>query len=664
MPLPVDANLTDSDQVLADAGAASGVGKPSFTADQITYQLTTSWGGSNSIDYWARPSISYALLDTAPTNGRSTGYTDPGAAGVQALTANEKSFASLAFQTWSELVPLTMTDITGRAGANAADITFNYSATTNGDGTYDTWRSNATAPVPSTYHGTSYGSGTGPSGANAFTWSQVWIDGNPTWSTNQSSAIGYESYGLTTYIHEIGHALGLSHPGLYNAGSGGTINYSSSAVFAQDNRENTVMSYFGGYDPSTNSWAQDGTFANWYYPSTPMVYDVAAIQALYGTNTTTRSGDTTYGFNTTITGADRNVYDFALNTHPIYTIWDGGGTNTLDGSLSSANQTFDLRPGNYSSLDGMNGNIGIAYGTYVNVAIGGSGNDTFFVNGQNDTIDGRAGTNTVVFTGARSNYSVVQDASGHIVVSDHRSGGDATVTTSNIQAYQFTDQTYTANQLLITPKTVEAFGVTRLDQVGSGFFLDDSTGSGPSLKLGGSVVTLGQLGGWAPIGAEKTATGYQVAFKMTGADQYAVWSTDANGNYITNALGAVSGSDPSLLGLEKSFAQDLNNDGQIGVPNIPNAINVDSTGTDKFVASTGVDNFVFHASFGKDVISGFDVKQDGLWFDHTMFSSPADILNHATDVNGNVTIVLDANNSVTLQGVTKAQLTASDFHLV
>ncbi|WP_238199362.1 family 16 glycosylhydrolase, partial [Methylobacterium tardum] len=123
--------------------------------------------------------------------------------------------------------------------------------------------------------------------------------------------------------------------------------------------------------------------------------------------------------------------------------------------------------------------------------------------------------------------------------------------------------------------TLEAFGVTRLDQVGSGFFLDDSTGSGPSLKLSGSVVTAGQLGGWTPIGAEKTATGYEVAWKMTGADQYTVWNTDANGNYIASPIGTVSGSDPSLLGLEKSFAQDLNNDGQIGaVPKTVEAFGV------------------------------------------------------------------------------------------
>ena len=37
---------------------------------------------------------------------------------------------------------------------------------------------------------------------------------------------------------------------------------------------------------------------------------------------------------------------------------------------------------------------------------------------------------------------------------------------------------------------------------------------------------VGQFGGWTPIGAVKTATGYDVAWKMTGADQYTVWTTD------------------------------------------------------------------------------------------------------------------------------------------
>ena len=36
--------------------------------------------------------------------------------------------------------------------------------------------------------------------------------------------------------------------------------------------------------------------------------------------------------------------------------------------------------------------------------------------------------------------------------------------------------------------------------------------------------------GWAPIGAEKTASGYEVAWK-SGADLYTVWNTDAQGNF-------------------------------------------------------------------------------------------------------------------------------------
>ena len=44
----------------------------------------------------------------------------------------------------------------------------------------------------------------------------------------------------------------------------------------------------------------------------------------------------------------------------------------------------------------------------------------------------------------------------------------------------------------------------------------------------------GQFGAWTPIGAEQTASGYEVAWKIAGADQYAVWNTDSNGNYISN----------------------------------------------------------------------------------------------------------------------------------
>ena len=69
----------------------------------------------------------------------------------------------------------------------------------------------------------------------------------------------------------------------------------------------------------------------------------------------------------------------------------------------------------------------------------------------------------------------------------------------------------------------------------------------------------------APIAAEKTATGYEVAWKAMGTDQYTVWNTDNNGNYISD-IGVVSGNSPLLQAFETSFHQDLNGDGRISPP--------------------------------------------------------------------------------------------------
>ena len=68
-----------------------------------------------------------------------------------------------------------------------------------------------------------------------------------------------------------------------------------------------------------------------------------------------------------------------------------------------------------------------------------------------------------------------------------------------------------------------------------------------------------------PIGAVQTATGYDVAWEMPGANEYTVWSTDSNGDYISNITGgAVTGTSTALETLEPVFGQDLNGDGVIG----------------------------------------------------------------------------------------------------
>jgi hypothetical protein len=113
---------------------------------------------------------------------------------------------------------------------------------------------------------------------------------------------------------------------------------------------------------------------------------------------------------------------------------------------------------------------------------------------------------------------------------------------------------------------IESFGSTKLVQVGSNFYLNsNSSGTGPELKYVGSAVVAGQFGNIAPIAAEQTTNGYNVAWKV-GADQYTAWSTDSNGNYLSNFFGAVSGSNPAFRALETTFHQDLNGDGVIGIP--------------------------------------------------------------------------------------------------
>ena len=145
--------------------------------------------------------------------------------------------------------------------------------------------------------------------------------------------------------------------------------------------------------------------------------------------------------------------------------------------------------------------------------------------------------------------------------------GDVSGTSDALESFEPVFHQDLNSDGLIGPTTViEANGSTHFTAVGDHFFLYDGSGSGPSLKYAGTDVVAGQFGAWTPIGAEQTATGYEVAWKVTGADQYTVWNTDSSGNYITNLVGAVSGTSDALESFEPVFHQDLNSDGLIGPP--------------------------------------------------------------------------------------------------
>ena len=90
---------------------------------------------------------------------------------------------------------------------------------------------------------------------------------------------------------------------------------------------------------------------------------------MYGAATSTRTGDTVYGFNSNA-GA---VFNFSTySPAPALTIYDNGGTDTLDCSGYSGAQTIDLHPGAFSSVGNLVNNIGIALNAVIEKTIGGS----------------------------------------------------------------------------------------------------------------------------------------------------------------------------------------------------------------------------------------------------------------------------------------------------
>ena len=153
------------------------------------------------------------------------------------------------------------------------------------------------------------------------------------------------------------------------------------------------------------------TGTNWgggFQPITPMMLDILAAQRLYGAATSgPLAGDNhIFGFNSNIAEPIKPYFDFNQNTQPVITIWGLGVHNTLDLSGWSTPSIINLAPGSFSSGNGFTNNIGIAFNTVIETAVGGSGNDT--INGNaydnilvggpgNDLITGGPGADRFVF---------------------------------------------------------------------------------------------------------------------------------------------------------------------------------------------------------------------------------------------------------------------------
>ena len=288
--------------------------------DHLVYGTQIDTGDENVITF-AFTQLTHAVGEVNnPHYGEGYGYSP--------MTEEQREASRAAVALWDDLVSATFVEVTPTSGAsdwaqNTADIWL--ANTTTGPG-------QAWAYYPAAV-----------STANARLGSDVWIADPRINPSNLEFEFG--EYGNTTIIHELGHSLGLTHPGAYN----GTGEFEDDAEYAQDTYQYSIMSYFNGENSGqlAVNWNLGGLYAN--YPQGPQLHDIVAIQSIYGADLTTRVGATTYGFNS---NAGNAVYDFNANPYPMFSIYDAGGIDTIDASGFTVSQFINLQDGGFSSIGG------------------------------------------------------------------------------------------------------------------------------------------------------------------------------------------------------------------------------------------------------------------------------------------------------------------------
>ena len=320
--------------------------KPELKPWQVVEQLDSGY-------HWEGPVVTFSFPLTVPKEWAEL-HNQPFASPFIPFTTDQQEMAQRALELWSDVANITFKEVEDQDG----QIRFGNSGTV--------------APSPSDGQASSPGEGVG---------GDVFL--NPDVPAN--FVLEYGGMGFNSMLHEIGHALGLSHPGDYDVDLTGDDppNYAQDAEYYQDSRQYTLMSYFSAAETGADHVA---------LAATPLLHDIYAIQDIYGTNLTTRTGDTIYGYNST---ADRAAFDFTVNLNPVIAIWDAGGIDTLDLSGSFKDAKINLRTGGFSDTHGMTGNIAIAYKALIENAVGGDGDDIITGNSAENVLRGGDGDDTI-----------------------------------------------------------------------------------------------------------------------------------------------------------------------------------------------------------------------------------------------------------------------------
>ncbi len=451
------ASYTGTYYVIADAyGSATGTYRLSVdvavppapgTLDELANYLTDG--------YWNFNGGSGRAFDTSGSNQITVDIT--------ALTASGQQMARWAFEVWELVANIDFVEVN-----SGADISF------------DDNQSGAFASS-SVSGGTILSSD---------------VNVSTSWLSTYGTTI--DGYSFQTYIHEIGHALGLGHQGGYN----GSATYGVDETFTNDSWQMSIMSYFDQDDNTTVN-------ASFAYIFSAMMADIVAIQNLYGAAGagSATAGNTTWGANSNLGGFwglifgalfDGNATSAYSGNDVAFTIYDYGGIDTLDLSTSTSNNYVDLRPEQFSNVNGGIGNVGIARGTVIEHLIAGSGNDTLMGNDAdndltggtgNDSVDGGAGTDTAVINATQGSITVTDLGGGSVRIVS----ADGTDVFHNVELFRFNDGTVTLAALLGGPVGPTA-GNDTLDGTSGADTIDALAGNDVINGLAGADRLLGNSG--------------------------------------------------------------------------------------------------------------------------------------------------------------------------